>query len=190
MRVANYHISGEIGSPDLIHWLSEEIGLYGSAEAARIVLHINSPGGDLLTALQAVNLIRSSPVPVLTIVNGSAESAALLVLMAGHKRAAFKNSFGMAHHLSTAMEGNYHSLRSSITQLELLHQTMVDMWTEFTKLDVDIINTKMLSMHDTFLSSHELLKYNIVDEILVPGPGLHSFIHGGVDEKKSKKAKK
>jgi len=88
------------------------------------------------------------------------------------------------------MEGNYHSRRSSITQLELLHQTMVDMWTEFTKLDVDTINTKMLSMHDTFLSSHELLKYNIVDEILVPGPGLHSFVHGGVDEKKSKKAKK
>ena len=76
MRVANYFLSGELASPDFVQWLSEEIGLYGSTEAARIVVHINSPGGDLMIALQAVNLMRSSPIPITTIVNGSAESAA------------------------------------------------------------------------------------------------------------------
>lgn len=187
MRVANYHIHGEIGDPGLIHFLAEEIGLYGSEEAARIVLHINSPGGDLLTAIQAINLIRSSPIPVLTILNGSAESAALLILMAGHKRAAFTTSFGMAHHLATMIEGKFHDIKSSVAQLDLLDGLMMNMWKEFTGLKAEVIRSTMLSPHDKYLSPTELKKYNIIDNIIVPGPGLNQFIAKASNEKKAKK---
>ena len=187
MRIANYHVSGEIGDPGLIHFLSEEIGLYGSSDAARIVLHINSPGGDLLTALQAINLIKSSPVPVITILNGSAESAALLILMAGHKRAAFKDSFGMAHHLSTAFEGKFHDLKSSVDQLNILDSMMHKMWKEHTKLSDEVIKNKMLGMHDTYLDSKALKTYNIVDEILTTPNGLRDFMERPLNDKEKTK---
>ena len=176
MRVANYLVHGELGNPELIQFLSEEIGLYGSSDAARIVLHINSPGGDLITAIQAINLIRSSPIPVLTIVNGSAESAALLLLMSGHKRAAFYNSFGMAHHLSTALEGSYHGIRKSIEQLNVLDKTMTQLWKQFTNLDEKTIKEKMMGLHDTYLDAKDLKRYNIIDEVLTSGTDLLKFI--------------
>lgn len=187
MRVANYQVHGEIGEPGLIQFLSEEIGLYGSSDAARIVLHINSPGGDLLTAIQAINLMRSSPVPVLTILNGSAESAALLILMAGHKRGAFTNSFGMAHHLSTAIEGKYHDLKSSVSQLNILDKSMQTMWKQFTGLDDQTIADKMLGMHDTYLDVKALKAYNIIDEVITPGAGLLNFIERPLNDKEKTK---
>ena len=187
MRIANYHVHGEIGDPGLIHFLSEEIGLYGSSDAARIVLHINSPGGDLLTAIQAINLIRSSPVPVLTILNGAAESAALLILMAGNKRAAFSNSFGMAHHLSTAIEGKFHDLQSNVEHLNMLDSTMIALWKTYTKLDMKTIRNEMLGRHDKYLDTAALKRYNIIDEILTPGSSLQRFMERPINDKEKTK---
>lgn len=191
MKISNYFISGEIGGSDLVHWLAEEIGLYGSNEAARIVLHINSPGGDVLTAIQVINMMKSSPVPIYTIANGSAESAALLILMAGHKRAALKNSFGMAHHVATEIGGNYHSLKDSVAQLEILNNLMLELWQEHSTLEEHMIRTFMLGRGETYLTSDMLLAHGMIDEIIQPGPGLLEFVQGVKDnEKKSNKGKK
>lgn len=190
MKISNYFISGEIGGSDLVHWLAEEIGLYGSNEAARIVLHINSPGGDVLTAIQVINMMKSSPVPVYTIVNGSAESAALMILMAGHKRAAMRNSFGMAHHVATEIGGNYHSLKDSVAQLEILNNLMLDLWKEHSSLEEHMIRNFMLGRGETYLTSQQLLNHAIIDEIIDPGPGLLQFTQGSNNEKKSNKGKK
>lgn len=191
MKISNYFISGEIGGSDLVHWLAEEIGLYGSNEAARIVLHINSPGGDVLTAIQVINMMKSSPVPVYTVVNGSAESAALLILMAGHRRAAFQNSFGMAHHVSTEMGGNYHSLKEAVNQLDILHNLMLDLWKEHSKLEENMIKAFMLGRGETYLTSQQMLTHGMIDEIIHPGPGLLSFVQGQQGhEKKGSKGKK
>lgn len=51
-----------------------------------IYLHINSPGGDVFAALSAVDTIRLSPVPVITIVEGLAASAATLISIVGNER--------------------------------------------------------------------------------------------------------
>lgn len=176
-HISNFFLSGNVEGDNLAQFLSEEIGLFGqSPESVQVVIHINSPGGDVLTALQVVNLIRSSPIPITTVVNGSAESAALLILMAGHRRAAMKNSFGMAHHFSTAIEGSYHDIQDTIKQNKILHDMMFNMWKDGTGLDDDIINNIMLGRSDVFLSAQELVKYNIVDKVLDHGTELLEFI--------------
>ena len=195
MYIANYHLHGELVGESLPSFLSDAIGLYGNTnEATSIVIHINSPGGDLVTAIQAYNLIKASPIPVTTLVNGSAESAALIILMAGHRRAAMKNSFGMAHHLSTGIEGNFHTIKDSVKHLDILHKTIKDMWLADTKVKPSEVEELMLGRGDTYLPAADMRKKGIVDEILDPS-GLIQYIYGfrkdgKPQKKKSTKAKK
>ena len=96
--------------------------------------------------------------------------------MAGHRRAAMKNSFGMAHHFSTAIEGSYHDIQDTIKQNKILHDMMFNMWKDGTGLDDDTINNIMLGRSDVFLSAQELVKYNIVDKVLDHGNELLEFV--------------
>ncbi len=179
MKISSYFVNGEIGSDaNLIPWLAEEVGLYGTPPSARIALFINSPGGDVLHAFEVINLMRSSPVPIYTIINGSAESAALLIAMAGHKRAAFKNSFAMAHHISTAVEGSYHQIQKVFKQLNMFEFTMTKLYKEFTKASDETISTLFLGPDDTYLTSFELLEHGIIDTIIEPQTMLQEFLHG------------
>ena len=64
-------------------------------------LHINSYGGSLLDCFSTVDYIRNSKVPVHTIVEGSAASAATIISVVGHKRFIHKHSYMLIHQLST-----------------------------------------------------------------------------------------
>ena len=62
-----------------------------------IMLHINSPGGDLSAGLAAISAIQNCPVDVYTVVDGSAMSAAATILAAGRRRFAFATSAVLIH---------------------------------------------------------------------------------------------
>lgn len=192
MYVANYFLQGEVTHSGLPQWLSEQTGLHGSdPEAVQLVIWINSNGGDVLAAIESINLIKSSPIPVVTIINGCAESAALLIAMAGHRRLIFESSWGMAHHFSTAMEGNYHELIDSVKHNNLLHHLMMDLFKKHSKLSEKEIDAKLLGRKHTWLDANELKKMGLVDEIIKPGPGLmRRILSNGSQEKTSRDRKK
>lgn len=177
--IANYFLQGEVSHNGLPQWLAENTGLSGgSPDAVGLAIWINSNGGDVMAAIEAINLIKSSPIPVATIVNGSAESAALLILMSGHKRAALKNSFGMAHHFSTEVAGNYHELRDFIGHNKLLHTMMANLWKENSTVTPLLVEELMLGRQTTWMSAQELLGYGLIDTILEPGPEVFNFVRG------------
>lgn len=178
MHVANYFLQGDITNNGLPQWLSEVGGFGGSGnlDYGKIVVWINSAGGDVLAAIEAINLIKSSPIPVTTIINGCAESAALLIACAGHHRKAFKNAWGMAHHFSTAMEGNYHELKNSLYHNELLHTTMKDIFVENSNLSSEKVEEMLLGKGSRWMSAEELLYFGLIDEIIVPDVKLRSRV--------------
>lgn len=188
MHLANYFIQGEIGHSGFPQWLAEQIGLYGNTpEAVQLNVWINSSGGDLIAAIEAINLMKSSPLPVHTFVNGCAESAALLIAIAGHRRHIFDTSWGMAHHFSTGMEGNYHDLQDTIKHNGLMHDMMVKLFKAHTKLTEEEITTKLLGRGTLWLSAQEMLDMGMVDEIITPSSALVRKVKENAVTKKKKK---
>lgn len=192
MYVANYFLQGEVTHAGLPQWLAEQIGLHGnSPDAVQLVIYINSGGGDVLAAVESINLIRSSPIPVTTIINGCAESAALMIAVTGHRRLIFSSSWGMAHHFSTGLEGTYHDLMDSIKHNQLLHDLLVDIYKQYSNLSVADVEKRILGRQNTWLTAKELVDLGMMDEILSPGASVVRKIthYEGNKTKKTKTTK-
>jgi ATP-dependent protease ClpP protease subunit len=65
-----------------------------------IYLHITSDGGDLMAGWKAVNYIKHSSIPIHTVTEGVAASAAALMFVAGAKRYMLDKSYVLIHQLS------------------------------------------------------------------------------------------
>lgn len=189
MSTLNFQLTGEISYGDLPATLIELSNQEDSEDPIdHVVVWINSPGGNLLAAVEVINLIKASKIPVTTIVNGAAESAALLILSAGHRRIALENSFGMAHHFSTGMEGTYHQFQDHLQQSNLLHSIMENIFTENTKLTKANINKLLLGRQDEFLTPERMLKYGIVDKVMKADQDLLGKVNESFKPRKKKKA--
>jgi len=195
MQIEHYFVHGVVENaksdkPTLPEFLAAHTGLYGESSGADlIVIWLNSPGGDLSVALEATNLINRSPIPVLTIINGKAESAALMIAMSGHRRAVFENSWAMAHHFSTGMSGNYHDLTGSLANFDALHDIMLGMYKKYTKMSTKRILDTYLGRNDFWLTAEALKAQGMVDEILKDRDDLDNFIRGESVSGKQKKKK-
>ena len=75
-----------------------------------LYLHINSSGGDLSESFGAIDVICNSKIPINTIIEGSAASAATLISIAGKKRFITKHSILLIHELSSRMWGKMSQL--------------------------------------------------------------------------------
>lgn len=73
-------IEAEEDYVDMIHTIR-----YATAEQ-EIMIHINSPGGNLNVCLAVINAIKQTQATVYTVVDGEAASAAAMIWAAGHVR--------------------------------------------------------------------------------------------------------
>lgn len=134
-----------------------------------IIIYINCTGGDVLPALESVNLIQANPNKVTTVINGCAESSGLLVAISGHDRHIFENSWGMAHSFSTSIEGSYHDIKDVMKHNEMLHKAMFDIYKHHTNATEDVINTHLIGRETTWLTEKEMLNLGMVDKIISIG---------------------
>jgi ATP-dependent Clp protease protease subunit len=85
-------LTGEVNS-DLANAVCSQLKHLSAIDSEDIItLVINSPGGDVLQALAIYDTVRSIENPVVTMVQGVAASAGLLLLQAGDFRVALPNS--------------------------------------------------------------------------------------------------
>jgi ATP-dependent Clp endopeptidase proteolytic subunit ClpP len=131
---------------------------------ASIFLHINSHGGDLFTGLAAVDEIIKCDVPITSIVDGCAASAATLMSIVADHRQINKHAYMLIHQLSSGMWGKYSELKDEIENLDRLMEMIKSIYTEYTKLPLDKLE-KILE-HDIWFDAETCLKYGLVDEII------------------------
>lgn len=93
---------------DLLHILAT------AEQHDTIYIHLNSGGGRLDVAIQIINAIKSSSAMVITVLTGSACSAASLIFLAGHKYIINPLSTFMIHNYSTISHGKGGELASSV----------------------------------------------------------------------------
>lgn len=131
-----------------------------------IWLHINSYGGELFSAFAIADTIEriKTTVPVITIVEGCAASAATIISTAGTRRFMRKNSYMLIHELSDSTWGKFTELEDSYTSNIGIMKTMTDWYSSHTKMKTEKLENML--KHDRWLNSATCKKYGLVDEII------------------------
>lgn len=107
-----FYLSGAVKSPDeYIEWF-DQIRNCGPNDIVKI--HINSPGGDLYTAIQFIRVLSDCPGTIITSVEGACMSAATLIFMVADHYEVSPHSVFMFHNYSTGMYGKGGELYDSI----------------------------------------------------------------------------
>lgn len=129
-----------------------------------IKLHIQSFGGNIFSGFSVMDTILSCKVPVHTIIDGCAASAASIMSIVGHKRFIKKHSYILIHQLSGGFYGTFEQQKDDMKNSEKFMKMMLGIYEKYTKLPPSKLNE--ILKRDLWLSSAEALKYGLVDQIL------------------------
>lgn len=134
------------------------------SELKPIYIWIHSFGGDSCQADIAVDLFMSSRIPIVTIAMGAAMSAGFMLLLAGHRRYAFKHTTALVHSGSASYSGTAEQMES----FQKNYKTQLEEMKKYVLSRTSIPNTLFSKnkSKDWYLTSDELIKYGVVDKIV------------------------
>jgi len=112
----------------------EFVQMLAGLKQSKIVIRINSPGGDVFSANAIYNAIKAHPSKPITRIESLAASAASYIAMAGSQKQAYKNTMLMIHEPMTGMWGNQYELRETADILEQISGQMIDMYADNTNI--------------------------------------------------------
>ena len=128
-----------------------------------IYLHINSGGGSLFAAFSTIDTIMNSKIPIVSIIEGCAASAATIISMVCHKRYITPNSFMLIHQLSTGVYGKFEEIKDNFINDEALMKLLYKLYNEHTSMDNKTI--KKVLKRDIWWTADECLEHGLVDGI-------------------------
>jgi ATP-dependent protease ClpP protease subunit len=130
-----------------------------------IYLHITSDGGDLFAGFYAVDIIKSSPIPIYTVVEGCAVSAASLMACVGVRRYMTQNSYILIHQLSSGVVGNFHEIKDNFENDTALMENINKIYIEHSNKKLNKKLLKDILDHDKYWNYNTCLKYGLVDDL-------------------------
>jgi ATP-dependent protease ClpP protease subunit len=129
---------------------------------------IDTPGGDLKTALYIYDLLRSSGAPIHTYAMSEVSSAGVLLLLAGDKRIAFPNSEIMTHTPFRSVSARVNEFESSQEFLNEQDRRYTKLFRERTKTSAKAF--KKLHATTNFMWPEEAKKMGILTDIVEKYP--------------------
>jgi len=126
-----------------------------------IYLHINSFGGSLFAAFSTIDTILNSKVPIISIIEGAAASAATIISMVCHKRFMTQNSYMLIHQLSSGMCGKFEELKDDFINDAKLMKLLYRLYYEHTTMSINKI--KNILKRDLWLDYDECLRLGLID---------------------------
>ena len=139
--------------------------LFMNVSPKPLFLHIYSPGGDVYAGLSLHDFIIqfSKTIPVHTVVEGVAASAATMISVAGSKRYISPTSYMLIHQLSTFVGGNFEQIKDEFDNCNKLMDRIKSIYVQYTSIPKKQL-TDILK-HDLIFDANECKKYGLVDEI-------------------------
>ncbi len=128
-----------------------------------IYLHINSFGGCIFSAFNAIDYMESCTVPIYTVIEGSTASAGTLISVCGRKRFIRKNAYMLIHQLSSECWGKMAEIEDSYKNLKGLMSRIRSHYKEHTSIPKDEL--KVMLKHDLWMNSDKCIEYGLVDEL-------------------------
>ena len=129
-----------------------------------IYLHINSFGGSVFAALSVIDTIQYNPIPIYTIIEGAAASAATMISVYGKKRYITKSGHMLIHQLSSGFWGKMAEVKDEVKNLKNLMKVIKKIYKK--KTDVPEEKLDKILEHDLWWNSKKCLKYGLVDKVI------------------------
>ena len=150
----HFYITGAIKEAE--HYLDLIECLYSATPSDEIILHLNTPGGDLDTTIQIINGIRSCAGVVVGIADGIVASAGTVIFFSCHSLVVQPFSYFMFHDGSEAAMGK---INDNLAQVTFMSKFLANLFMEvyvpfFSKAEV----TKILNGKDLWLTSDEIVE--------------------------------
>ena len=139
---------------------------YDSSVNLNIYLHINSCGGYITDAFAAINYIKNSRIPIISIIDGYAASAATLLSVVCYKRQITEHSTMLIHQLSSCSNGTHEQMKDDITKNVYLLNVMKNIYIENSVGKLTKKNLNLFLKHDLMWNPDKCFKYGLVDEII------------------------
>jgi ATP-dependent protease ClpP protease subunit len=148
------YLTGEISSPeDYVEWY--EI-IRNASETDIIKIHINSPGGDLFTAIQLMRVMAECEAKIITSVEGACMSAATMIFLCGHGFEISEHSMFMFHNYSGGTIGKGGEMYDNIMyERNWSDKFMRSVYNNFL---TDIEIKSMLENKDIWMEPEEVFK--------------------------------
>jgi ATP-dependent protease ClpP protease subunit len=128
-----------------------------------IFVHINSWGGYVMDAFAAIDSIRASATPVVTLIEGMCASAATMISIAGDRRLMRPNAVMLIHQLRGGMYGKKCDVDDEIINLNNLEERIIQLFKNNTKVRVK--KFKAMMKRELEYPVDECLKHGFVDEV-------------------------
>ena len=140
--------------------------LYQLQEAPKVYLHINSYGGSVFAGFGSVDYIRNCAVPVVSVIDGCAASAATIMSVTAKERYMYEHAFMLIHQLSSGMWGKFEAMKDDMKNNEMLMEKIIRIYEEHTQIPKTKI--KDILKRDLWWDARTCLKYGLVDDIISP----------------------
>ena len=129
-----------------------------------IMLHINSPGGDVIAASQIYTMLMDYPHDVHVQIDGIAASAASVIAMAGKKVSMSPTSLMMLHNPFTVALGDSEEMRKAIQLLDEVKESIINAYEIKTGLSRARLSQMMDS--ETWMNAGKAKELGFCDELL------------------------
>lgn len=137
----------------------------GKLIAKPLYLHITSDGGTLIAGFMAYDAIENSQIPIYTVVEGYAFSAATVMSIAGKKKYMTKSSYMLIHQLSAGCEGNFEQIKDSYINNEQLMKHIKEIYIEKTRNKLKGKKLDDILKRDIYINAESCIKFGLIDEI-------------------------
>ena len=129
-----------------------------------IIIRINSEGGDIYAALSIVDTIKNCKVPIHTIIEGCAASAATIISTVAKKRSIMENAHMLIHQMTSGFWGKYTEFKDELQNQNKFMTTIKNIYKNHTNLKGKILDNCLSK--DIWWSTDICLKHGLVDEII------------------------
>lgn len=131
-----------------------------------IYLHINSNGGSVFDSLAGVDTIINSQIPIISIIEGCAASAATFLSIVCKKRQITDHSSMLIHQLSSGGWGTYEQIKDEYNNCTYLQDTIIKLYLEYSGEKLTSEKLKKCLKRDIWWNSKKCKKYGLIDEII------------------------
>jgi ATP-dependent protease ClpP protease subunit len=146
----------------------EKLSAYREANTLEVILHIDSNGGyvkDCFKFIDFVRQLQKKNIKFTSIINGSAYSCGSLMAIVCNNRKMTKHSNAMIHELSSCVAGEWSRMNNRLKQIGFLHNYIVTIYTEHSKL-ADSLKIKELLEKETWFTPEQYLELGFIDSII------------------------
>lgn len=137
--------------------------LIKNAEPNPLYLHITSYGGCLLSGFRAIDAIKRSKLPIYTVVDGHAASAATLMSVVGKKRYMTPHSYMLIHQLSSSAHGTHWNIRDEYKNNKSMMEDIYNIYVDHTKMTKEQVVDYLI--HDLWWKYDKCRESGLVDEL-------------------------